>query len=185
MIITISGFHGTGKTTVAKQIAHQFKMNYIAAGDVFRQMAKERKMTLNEFSTFVEQHPEIDREIDERTIMEAKKGNVVLDALLAAWMTQDISDINILLITDQEIRIKRIAQRESRSFEEVKQETLKREQSEIARFKKIYNINLNDYSIYDLILNTGLWSQETVEQVIIQLIKAYLKSNQKKMRIKN
>jgi cytidylate kinase len=179
MIITISGFHGTGKTTVAKQIADHFKLGYIAAGDVFRQMAKEKKMTLKELSVYVEQNPQIDREIDERTVTEAKKGNIVLDALLAAWMTKNISDINILLITDEEIRLNRIVQRENLPYEAVKEETLSRETSEIMRFKKLYNIDLNDYSIYDIVLNTGLWSQETISETITKLIKEYINPNQK------
>jgi len=179
MLITISGFHGTGKTTIAEKLAHDFKLSYIAAGDVFRQMAKEKQMDLKEFSKYVEQNPEVDHEIDKRTVEAAKKGNVVLDGLLAAWMTQDISGIDILFITDEDVRINRIAQREKRQYQEVKDETLSREKSEIARFKTLYNINLNDYSIYDIVLNTGLLSQEAVIRIVITLIKEYLKSNLK------
>lgn len=179
MIITISGFHGTGKTSVAKELASQFNMRYIAAGDVFRQIAYEKILTLEEFSKFVETHPEIDREIDERTIEEAKKGNVILDALLAAWKTHDFSEITILLLADTKIRMKRIAQRENRPLKEVEEETISREISEITRFKNLYNIDLNDYSIYDIVLNTGLWSQQTVIQTIANLIKEYKRNKTK------
>ena len=178
MIITISGFQGTGKTTIAKEVANEFELRYIAAGDVFRQMAKDHQMSLEEFSKFVEQNSEIDREIDKRTVDEAKKGNVVLDALLAAWMTRDISSIHILLYADEEVRIDRIAQREKYPYNKVKEETLNREKSEIARFKKLYDIDLNNYSIYDIVLNTGLWSQESMIQIVIILIKEHVKSIQ-------
>lgn len=179
MLISISGFHGTGKTTIAKEVAAEFNLEYIAAGDVFRQMAEEKQMSLKEFSKYVEQHPEIDHEIDKRTIEAAKKGNAVLDGLLAAWMTRDFFSIDILFITDENTRIQRIAQREGRSFKEVKDETLSREESEVKRFLNLYNINLNDYSIYDIVLNTGLWSQEAVIRIVIMLITEYVKSNQK------
>ncbi|NVM30781.1 MAG: AAA family ATPase [Candidatus Helarchaeota archaeon] len=179
MLITISGFHGTGKTTIAKEIEREFNLRYIAAGDIFRQMAKDRRMTLEEFSQFVEQNPEIDREIDNRTIEEAKKGDVILDGLLAAWITRDIPAINVLLFAGEEVRINRITQREERTYEEVKEETLGREKSEIARFKKEYDINLNDHSIYDIVLNTGLWSEESMTRIIIMLIKEHLKFVQK------
>ena len=179
MIITISGFHGTGKTTIAKEIANEFKLQYVSAGDYFRKMAGENQMSLEEFSKFVEQNPEIDQKIDRRTIEEAKKGDIILEGLLVAWKTQDISDINILFIADEQVRIKRIAQRENRPSDEIERETLSREKSEIARFKKLYDINLNDYSIYDIILNTALWSEKSVIQITIMLIKEHLKSIQK------
>ncbi|HUY01312.1 MAG TPA: AAA family ATPase [Candidatus Deferrimicrobium sp.] len=175
MIITISGFHGTGKSTIARKLAEELKYGYIAAGQLFRQMAKDSQMNLEEFSEYIETHPEIDQEIDQKTSQEAKKGNMVLDGLLVAWKTKDISDIHILLTAAEEIRVKRIAQREKRPFKEVKKETLYREKSELDRFKKIYNIDLNDYSIYDVVLNTGLWTEESVIRIIITVIKEHMK----------
>jgi len=178
MIITISGFHGSGKTSIAKDLKKEFKLRYLAAGNIFRLMAKENQMTLEEFSRFVEQNPEIDRKIDNEMIQEAKKGNAILDGLLVAWLTRDIPGIHILLNAEEQIRINRIAQRENRPYEEVKEETLTREKSEVARFKNLYDIDINDYSIYDIILNTGLWSQKVISQTIIMLIKEYMKLNQ-------
>lgn len=176
MLITISGFHGTGKSTVANEVVKRFKLRYLAAGNIFRQMSKDKQMTLEEFSKFVEQHPEIDREIDDKMIQEAQKGDAILDGLLVAWLTRNISGLHILLTADEQIRIERIAQRENRPYAEVKKETTNREKSEIARFKSLYHIDINDYSIYDIVLNTGLWSRESVNQIIIMLIKEYVKA---------
>ncbi len=179
MIITISGFHGTGKSTIARAIAEEFNLRYIAAGDLFRQMAKEKQMSIEEFSKYAEQNPEIDHLIDTRTIDEAKNGNVIIDGLLAAWKTRTVSNFNILLIASTQTRIERIALRENRPYEEIKNETLIRENIEIERFKKLYDIDLNNYSIYDVVLNTALWSKESIIHVIIILIKEHLKSMQK------
>jgi cytidylate kinase len=179
MIITISGFHGTGKSTIARKLADELRYRYIAAGQLFRRMAQEQQMSLEEFSEYVEAHPEIDRQIDQKIHQEAKKGNIVLDGLLVAWKTKDISDVNILLTANEETRIERIAQRENRTYKEVKKETLYREKSELDRFKKLYNIDLNDYSIYDIVLNTGLWTEESVIQLMITLIKEHMKLIQK------
>jgi cytidylate kinase len=176
MIITISGFHGSGKTSVAKALVKEFKFRYLAAGDIFRQKAVEYQMILEEFSKFVEQNPEIDREIDDTIVQEAENGNVILDGLLAAWLTRQIPGLHILLTAEEQIRINRIAQRENRVYEEVEKETLTREKSEITRFKKLYKIDIKDYSIYEIVLNTGLWSEKVVSQTIIMLIKEYMKS---------
>ncbi len=179
MIITISGFHGTGKTSVAKAIAKEFKLRYISAGTLFRQMAKDHEMTLTEFSQYVTENPEIDREIDGKNLEESKKGNVVLEGLLVAWITKEIQGINILLIADEPVRIERISRRENRPYEEVKIETLTREKIEIDRFKNLYGIDLNDYAIYDIVLNTKLWTEKAVIRIVTMLINEHLKSIQK------
>ena len=179
MIITISGFHGTGKSTLAEAIAKEFSLRYVSAGKFFREMAKKRQMSVKEYTDYVDQHPEIDQMIDDRTINEAKKGDVVLEGLLVAWMTRDFSTINFLLFTDEQTRMNRIAFRDETTYEDAKNETLKREKRAIDRFKRLYNTNLNDYSIYDIILNTALWSEESMIRAGITLIKEYLKSIKK------
>ena len=50
MKITISGLPGSGTTTVAKLLAERLGYKLISAGDVFRKLAMERGMTLEEFS---------------------------------------------------------------------------------------------------------------------------------------
>ncbi|MHA1132089.1 MAG: (d)CMP kinase [Candidatus Helarchaeota archaeon] len=179
MLITISGFHGTGKSSIGRRVAAEFNLRYVAAGDLFRQMAKDRHMSLTELSEVAVKNPEIDYEIDRRTLEEAKKGNVILDSLLAAWKIRDISGLHILFYADEATRVTRIAKRENRSYEEVKAETLNREKVEIARFQKLYAINLNDYSVYDIVLNTALWSENTIARIVILLVKEYKKSNEK------
>jgi len=120
---------------------------------VFRQIAKERGMTLDEFSKYAELHPSTDRMIDRRTADAAKEGNVLIDGRLAGWMAKK-ADVKILLTAPLEVRAKRIARREGRRYREVLKETMIRERSEAKRFKKFYGIDVKDYSIFDLVLNT-------------------------------
>lgn len=157
--VAISGLHGAGKTTVAKALAKKFGLRYISAGEVFRQFAKEHCMSLEEFSRYAEKHPEIDRQIDERTAKMAKIGDVIIDGRLAAWMAED-ADIKILLTVPIEVRVRRIAKRERRNYQEVLRETVEREKSEAARFKKFYGIDIDDYSSFDIVLNTEHFSKE-------------------------
>lgn len=165
VIIAISGLHGAGKTTAARALVRKFGLKYISAGTVFRQMAKERGMTLDEFSRHVERHPEIDRQIDRRTANAAKEGGVLIDARLAGWMAKG-ADIKILLTAPIELRVKRIARRERRRYEDVLAETKGRERSEAKRFKRFYGIDVNDYSLFDLVLNTGSWSARETARIL-------------------
>lgn len=153
VVISISGLHGAGKTTVAKYLAQKFKLQYVGAGDVFRKMAAERGMTLEEFSRYAERHPEIDTMIDRRTVREARGKKVLVDARLGGWMVKK-ADLKILLTAPLKTRAERIARREKRDYDEVLKETITRERSEAKRFKKLYGIDVNDHSVFDLVLNT-------------------------------
>lgn len=163
--VAISGLHGSGKTTAATKLADRLDLRYVSAGEVFRQKAKELDMELSEFSEYVEEHPEIDKEIDERTVEEAEKDEVLIDARLAGWMAEN-ADIRILLIAPLEERVQRIANRENRPYEEVLEETLTREKSEKMRYKELYDIDVEDYSVFDLVLNTEKFNREETVQIL-------------------
>ncbi|MFX1450058.1 MAG: (d)CMP kinase [Promethearchaeota archaeon] len=178
VVIALSGPHGSGKSTYGKMLAEEFNFRHITIGLIFREMAKEKKLTLEEFSSYVEKHPEIDKELDERIILEAKKGNnVLIDSQLSAWMTQDLSQVKIYLTAPTPIRIKRIALRDDVSYEKAEKETLTRENSEKKRYKELYNIDISDLSIYDIIINTNIWSIVSTFEILKVAVIEYLKNH--------
>lgn len=177
VVIAIAGPHGSGKSTHAKKLAGEFKFRHITIGLIFREMAKEKNLSLEEFSSYVEKHPEIDKEMDDRIILEAKKGyDVIIDSQLSAWMTGDLSQIKIYLTAPNSVRIKRIADRDNISYEKAEQETNTRDNSEKKRYKELYDIDISDLSVYDIIINTNVWSIESAFQILKKAINEYLKS---------
>ncbi len=170
-VITIGGLHGTGKSSTADKVAEEFGLRRTSAGKIFRQMAKERGLTLEEFSRVAEDDETIDLQLDGRLKDEAKIGNIVLDGQLAAWMAGDYTDFKILLTAPEDVRIRRIAERDDVKFEDARHETLTRESIESARYKEFYGIDLSDLSIYDLILNTEKYDLEGVVAVITTAIR--------------
>jgi len=164
VVVAISGPHGVGKSTVAKSAARRFGLKYVSAGEIFRRLAEERGMDLQEFSKYVERHPGIDRRIDGYVKKMAGRGNVLVDGRLAGWMIKD-ADLKVMLVAPLEIRVERMVGREGRGYEEVMEETLARERSEKKRFKRLYGIDVDDCSVFDLVINTGRLSVE--EEVTI------------------
>ncbi|MEX2707279.1 MAG: (d)CMP kinase [Candidatus Freyrarchaeum guaymaensis] len=177
LVVTISGLHGVGKSSCAKILAQIFNLKYLSSGELFRRLAKEKGMTLEEFSRYVEKNPEIDRMIDEETVRAAKEGNVVIDARLSAWKAGELADIKILLTAPLEVRVRRLAERENKTYKEALEETLAREKSEKERFKSIYNIDVGDYSVFDVIINTELWSLESIVKILKTIVEEYLASS--------
>ncbi len=171
IIITISGFHGVGKSTLSKYISNKYGLKRISSGEIFRRLAVERGLTIEEFSKMAEEDPCIDSLIDEIMVKECLQGGCVADGLLAGWFLKEVADIKIWLKSPLEIRVKRICEREGRGYEEVYRETVYREDSEVKRFKDFYDIDVYDLSIYDIVIDTSKIGLNTLFQVVDLLIK--------------
>ena len=174
IIITISGPHGTGKSTYARALANALGLRHVCAGELFRELAHEKAMTLEAFSKYAANNPEVDKLIDERTREEATTGGVVIDAQLGAWILKNDADVKLLLVASDEIRFKRIAGRDHISFETAKRETIAREQIQRDRYKKYYGIDVTDHTIYDLKIDTGLQSIDKTKTMIIEEVRRAL-----------
>ncbi|UCH57423.1 MAG: cytidylate kinase family protein [Candidatus Bathyarchaeota archaeon] len=172
LVITVSGLHGSGRSTHALKLAEAFGLRYVSSGTIFRQMAEERELSLEELSKLTDEDPELDKVIDERAREESAKGEVVIDATLSGWMAKD-PDIRIFLTTPFESRIRRIADREGISYEEAKRETVVREESESERFLKFYDVDIKDLSIYDVVLNTDLFKPKGTARILKRVVEEY------------
>jgi cytidylate kinase len=171
MILTISGLHGTGKSTIGKLVAEKLGIKYYSTGQAFRDLAKEMDLTLEEFTDYVEKNPEIDKELDQKIIEIAQKGDIIIDSQLSAYILETIADFKILLICPLEIRVERMRERDYESYDKKLKETIMREKSELDRYKNIYNIDLNDKEkiakLYDLIIDTrNLTIDEVLDQIL-------------------
>ncbi|MBC7081497.1 MAG: AAA family ATPase [Thermoplasmatales archaeon] len=170
--ITIGGLPGAGTTTVARMLAEKTGMAYINAGEIYRDIADRKDMSLLDFEKYSEAHPEIDVEIDKRQEEILRKGNVVVEGRLSGWIAhlKKIPAIKIWLECDENERIRRIVEREGGEFAEKRKETKEREESESRRYKKFYGIDLNDKSIYDIVIDTSSIPPEEVLKKIIEKI---------------
>ena len=75
MIISISGQAGSGKSSVAKKLAHAMNLKHYSIGDLRRKMAKERSLTLAELNKLGEKRDFTDKQVDEYQKELSKKEN--------------------------------------------------------------------------------------------------------------
>jgi len=172
MIITISGPPGSGKTTVGRLLAEKLGFEFISTGMIFRELAKERGISLPEFGEMALENHDIDKELDKRIIALARDGKrLVLEGRLAAHMLHlnGIKSFKVWIDAHIHERAKRIAGRENNTLEQVREEIIAREKCEHARYKKIYDIDLGSLAVYDKAVDS---TEMTPEQIVDEIIKS-------------
>ncbi len=169
MKITISGPPGSGTSTVADIVASKLGFKLVSAGEIFRRLAREKGYSLEEFSRIAEENEEIDMFIDHtQKEMAEKEENVVVEGRLSGWMIEKA--LKIMIVADEETRYKRIAKRENKPVEQIRVETKKREEYERDRYRKYYGIDIDDWSIYDLVINSGHFGAEGIAEIILKAV---------------
>ena len=176
MRITISGPPGSGKTTVCKLLASRLGYNYVISGNVFREMASKLNLSLTEFGKLAEEDPRYDRMIDDSMVqIAAADGDIVLEGRLAGHnlARQDMAAFKVYLDAEPEVRAARILEREKGSLKRVMNEMLEREECEAARYSQWYGIDINDKSVYDLVVDTSDTPPEKVVDIIVEKIEGF------------
>lgn len=174
LLITVSGPPGAGTTTISEALADALDVECVSGGDVFRDIAAEKGMTLTQLGAEADESPEIDHLIDRRIrrIAEewgtASKG-LVLTSRLAGWIAGNRADLRIWVDAPPEIRLERL--RETR--EEMPSELRVQEVTEAGRFESYYDIDITDRSFYDLNVNTARWSPEATLDVVLAAVRGY------------
>jgi len=172
--ITISGPPGSGKSTVASLLAKRLSLQLISAGAMFRTMAKEAGVSLEEWSVRAEQDWSIDQELDARMLellLKTKEG--VFEGRLVGYLafTHGVESLRVYLTAPRAVRIQRIAQREASHAATVEKAMEKRERSEKKRYRDIYGIDVNDRSFYNSVVDASTLAPPDIVKQIIQELK--------------
>ena len=172
MIITISGYPGSGKSTVGKALAKQLHWKYYSTGDLMSAMAEERGMSLLELTKEAEKSRAIDHELDRRQQQLAKqKQNMVVDGRLSFHFIP--RSLKVFLTVDPSIGAARVFgakrrdEKENTSIEATKKNIAKRLASEKKRYKKYYGIDCYDETHYDIVIDT---TEKTGMEVVNEVV---------------
>ncbi|MDI9644482.1 MAG: AAA family ATPase [Candidatus Verstraetearchaeota archaeon] len=175
LVITISGPPGSGKSHCASRLAETYGVPCHSAGSIFRSIASERGLSLEELSKISASDPSIDREIDRRTEEYAKAGGCILEGRLVSWFSRVEGRLSFYLTAPLEVRAKRIAEREGLSLEEARLKTAERQEGERQRYLSVYGIDISDLSGYDFVINTSIWGKEEIVALLVSIIDLYIR----------
>jgi cytidylate kinase len=174
MLITVSGPAGSGKSTFAAALANALEVTHVSGGDIFREMADERDMSLVAFNELAEEDEQVDRDLDRRLREIAKENTeLVLESRLAGWMAGEHADLRLWLDAPMNVRARRIADREDKTVEQARAETTARAESEARRYEEYYGVDIEDRMIYDLVLNTSRWTPPAELEIVLAAINSY------------
>ncbi|MBQ7405978.1 MAG: AAA family ATPase, partial [Candidatus Methanomethylophilaceae archaeon] len=157
MRITISGPPGSGKTTACSNLSEVLGLKAVVFGKIFRELAAEKNLTLGQLGAIAESDPSIDEMIDSRILEIARENeDIILESRLSAYMLtrNGIPAFRIYLDASPDVRMARVGLREGETFEEAHAKTVERQNSEAKRYMMYYGIDINDRSVYDLVVNT-------------------------------
>jgi CMP/dCMP kinase len=174
VLVTISGPPGSGTSTVARLVATQLHLEHVDGGTVFRAMAAERDLDIGAFSEVAEADPRIDVELDTRLAAVAHAGDVVLESRLAAWIARNegVEATTVWIDGDEDVRATRVAGRERIAVSQALEANRVREASERLRYLTLYGIDLEDRSVYSLIIDsTDASPDEVAESIVTQVTK--------------
>ncbi|MBO7469461.1 MAG: cytidylate kinase family protein [Bacteroidales bacterium] len=176
--ITLSGELGSGKSTVANYLIGKMPFKIVSAGLLFRQLAAKHGMSAKEFNQFIENDPKYDHYVDDTMAELGRTDEKIIFDSRMAWHFVP-SSFKIYLYVDVDTATERIFNdvgRVSESYSDkatARKEIVERRQSEILRYQNFYHCNLDDYSNYDLIVDTSHASRNEVNELVFNSFKAF------------
>ena len=180
-IISLSGDLASGKGEVSKILMSKLSYGIYRNGEYFRKLAKEYNMDLQTFGEYVKDHPEIDIEIEKSAENYARNNDrFIIDARLGWYAVPESFKVYLKVDIDEAAR--RAFNDKNRkdlenytSIEEHKKALIKRFKEENERYFKLYGIRKEDYSNYDLVIDTTNKTPEEVANIIIKEYKIWIK----------
>ncbi len=172
--ISLAGDLGSGKSTVSRILMKKLGFDYFSTGAIVRTMAAERGLTVVEMNEYMEKHPEMDREIDDRLVaLSDDPRALIIDSRMAFHFVRDT--FRVYFSTDIETSAARImsdhrAEESFATLEETAENIRRRKKSERKRYFDFYGVDCKDLRQYDLVIDT---TYATPEEIADQLIEAF------------
>ncbi|PJB72122.1 MAG: cytidylate kinase [Alphaproteobacteria bacterium CG_4_9_14_3_um_filter_47_13] len=177
--ITITGDPGSGKTTFARNVAERTGYRLITTGNMFRALAMQKGISVAALNELAETQQEIDREVDGYVKdLNAAPEHLVLDSRMAWYFLKN--SMKIRLVIDPDVAVQRIFNDAERArswndrfpdMDTAMKEVESRRQSEISRYKALYDVDIGNDANFDLVVNT---SHKTRQEVLEIFDKAFV-----------
>lgn len=170
--ITISGHPGSGTSTLVKGICNHFSWNFLNGGQIFRDEAERREMTLSEFGDLCANDFSVDKYLDDilKENMLKNDGPEVIESRLSGWWAYklNLDCVRLWVEVSEKVRAERVVEREGISLETALSQNSKRSQKDSARYLEMYGLSPADREPYSHVIDA---SEIDADEVLVKVIK--------------
>lgn len=178
LIISFNGQEGSGKSTIAKMVAEKLGWPRYYMGQMFRDMAEEKGMTLPEFRIVCDNDPDFDKKVDDRVVKLSQEHEKFVIESRTAWHFIPNS-VKIYLRIDPNVAAERIFKAMSDNnnrgnedknldtIENIRESIIKRRCEDSERYLSLYGIRQDEEKNYDFIIDT---TNLTIKEVFLRVM---------------
>lgn len=181
--VCIAGLAACGKSTQVDLLGKYFDLRIVHTSRLFREMQKMETHS-NDFwekkgISFTKERMQdlsMDRKLDAKLLKIARKGKAIFDSWTLPWLLKENQCFSVYLKASQEVRAKRIAERDKIGFEKALKLIKERDSDNIKLYYNLYNYRVDkDLNKFDLVLNTNELGIKEVYNILKVAIKSYFK----------
>lgn len=156
----------SGKTRIGDEISDQLNIVHIKPS--YKHYTKNNEELLKSIEI---SDKKFAKDFDEKIIKLAKENNkCIVTTWLGPWLIKDAT-LKIWLEASFEERAKRCSLKNLIPISDSKEFLEKKDKFSISGFKKMYNIDIMDHSLFDICINTEKIKIKKIVEIIISLIK--------------
>lgn len=187
IVVCISGLAGTGKSTLAKQIAKKYNLNYYSGGDALKDLAADEGYYSQsngwwesseglKFLAKREKDLTFDKLVDKKLIEFSKNGDVLLDSWTMPWLLD--YGFKIWLAASEDKRTERIAKRDRLTIQKARKVLREKETRTKNIYRKLYGFKLGeDFDPFHIIIDTEKLAAKEVFEVLCQVMEKIILPN--------
>lgn len=170
-----------GKTTLAHALAKEFGFKLYNGGDILKEIAHQQGYKISGddwwdssaaigFMKERKKNPIFDRQVDEKLIKIAKKGNVIITSHTLPWLTS--APITFWLSASQRGRSERMSRRDKITVKEALEIVKMRDRENKKIYKNIYGPEFGEsLEVFDFMINTELLTLDSLVILCNEIIK--------------
>ena len=171
--VTISGHPGSGTSTLVSLLCEAKGWSSLNGGELFRQEAKRRNLSLADFGQLCKEDLEVDRQLDallkEQMMRTDAEAPSIVESRLSGWWAYKLglSAPRIWLEVDDIERSKRVQAREGGELNSIIEANEKRSKVDEQRFDELYGLLPQQKEPYThIIMASDLNPQEVLASVL-------------------